>query len=168
MRGTSKTFPYRAATGFDYQVMINLEHHPESGQYSGLAQAYEGSPNNSAYVGNAVPLHMFDAPSLDDAFDKALHSFGTRLDEGLLSTPGVLGRRSALTDAHGLGADATVGTPPNAQPAAVTGAAAGATDRSAVTGDSDPAYGKEPTPTTGRSDNARPATQISPAADRPV
>jgi hypothetical protein len=168
MRGTSKTFRYRAATGFDYQVMINLEHHPESGQYSGLAQAYEGNPNNSAYVGNALPLHMFDAASLDDAFDKALASFGSNLDEGLLTTPGVLGRRSGLTDAHGPGADATAGTPPNAQPAAVTGAAAGATDRSAATGGSDPAFGREPTPTGGRSDNARPATQISPAADRPA
>ncbi|WP_420224589.1 hypothetical protein [Pigmentiphaga litoralis] len=168
MRGTSKAFPYQAATGFHYQVMLNLEHHPENGQYSGLAQAYEGNPNNSAYVGNAVPLHLFDAASLDDAFEKALRHVGSQLDEGLLTTPGVLGRRSPLTDAHGLGSDATVGTPPHAQPGAVTGAAAGATHQSASTGGSDPAYGREPTPTGGRSDNARPATQISPAADRPA
>lgn len=67
MRGISKTLPFRAANGFEYQVLINLEHHPETGQYTGLAQAYEGSPNNSAYVGNAMPLEAFRATSEDDA-----------------------------------------------------------------------------------------------------
>ncbi|VCU70853.1 hypothetical protein PIGHUM_02932 [Pigmentiphaga humi] len=95
METLTKVFPYLARTGIQYQVEIHLGRDPDTGLYSGRAQAYEGAPNDSAYVGNAVTVWPFAAASGDEALDSALAQIGNDLDEGLLQTPGVLGEHVA-------------------------------------------------------------------------
>lgn len=89
--GTSETFEYVSTLGTAFQVVVTLAQDNATGQYNGMAQAYEGNPNNSAYVGNAVTIPPFAAESAEAAYAQALQVIGAELDAGNLSTPGVIG-----------------------------------------------------------------------------
>ncbi|GAA4322707.1 hypothetical protein GCM10023144_02930 [Pigmentiphaga soli] len=108
MSGMARVFDYTAEDGWRYGVWINLAQQPDTGRYDGRAQVYEGKVEDSAYVGNSLTIPPFDANSDDAAFRLALERVIQALRDGVLRTPGVLGRGAtpagtavAASDARG-------------------------------------------------------------------